>query len=68
MSAPKRYPFNPKANQSFGKGIYYECEICGDRLNSASEHAIACKCRNVIIDIDSGRIAVKSPEKVIVLR
>lgn len=47
-----------------GKSIFYECLICETVLSSLPSHAVACKCRNVIIDTDAGRIAVKSAKKI----
>ena len=45
-----------------GEGISYECLSCGTVLLSNPENSAACKCRNVIIDVDAGRVAVKSLE------
>lgn len=42
-----------------GEGVRYECARCGDVLESLPEHAVACKCRNVIVDSDAGRVSVK---------
>lgn len=42
-----------------GETIYYECLLCGDILPSISEHGAACQCRNVIIDVYAGRVALK---------
>lgn len=46
-----------------GKAIRYECLACGDTLLSLPEHAVACKCRNVILDVEAGRLAVKDATK-----
>jgi len=46
-----------------GRGIWFECECCGDSLPSQPEHAIACSCRNVVVDADAGRVAVKDHSK-----
>ncbi|MHB8255490.1 MAG: hypothetical protein ACYDEV_17835 [Acidiferrobacter sp.] len=48
-----------------GEMIRYECLVCGDTLQSMPQHAIACKCRNVIVDVDAGRVAVKDSRKFI---
>lgn len=42
-----------------GSTIRYECGVCGDTLPSLPEHSVACTCRNVIVDVDAGRVAVK---------
>jgi hypothetical protein len=46
-----------------GEAIRYECLICGVTLPSMPSHSVACKCRNVIIDVDAGRVAVKDLSK-----
>lgn len=60
--------FNPQASNPIGPGIFYECRSCGDRLDSGASHAIACRCRNLILDIDAGRISVKNPSVVFVIQ
>lgn len=56
-------------NVDFSKGypvgadIRYECGVCGGTLPSMPEHSVACKCRNVIVDVDAGRVAVKDGSK-----
>lgn len=46
-----------------GDTICYECLICGGTLPSMPQHSGACKCRNVIVDVDAGRVAVKDSSK-----
>ena len=50
---------DPRRGYPAGSDIRYECGLCGDTLPSMLDHSAACKCRNVIIDVDAGRIAVK---------
>ena len=50
-----------------GHGVYYGCQICGSRLDSSSQHAVACSCRNLVLDIEAGRISVKDPKKVVII-
>jgi hypothetical protein len=52
FDAARGYPAGPR--------IRYECAACGDVLESLPEHAVACKCRNVIVDSDAGRVSVKN--------
>jgi len=64
---PKKMPrnyieFNALNGYPAGESIFYECLICETILPSLPSHAVACKCRNVIVDTDAGRIAVKSSE------
>lgn len=58
----KSRAFDPSSSNSFGRGIYYVCERCNSKLDSSGEHAVACKCCNLILDIDAGRISAKQPE------
>jgi hypothetical protein len=46
-----------------GDAIRYECLACGDTLLSLPEHAVACKCRNLILDVEAGRFSVKDATK-----
>lgn len=46
-----------------GSSIRYECLACGETLPSRPEHSLACRCRNVIVDVDAGRVAVKNMTK-----
>ena len=43
-----------------GLRIRYECANCGSILESLPEYAVACECRNVIVDSDAGRVSVKN--------
>ncbi len=46
-----------------GSRIRYECTNCGCILESLPEHAVACICRNVIVDSDAGRVSVKTADQ-----
>ncbi len=39
--------------------IYYECTKCATVVSSMPKNADACKCRNIIVDTDAGRVALK---------
>jgi len=56
--------FNSLDAYPAGDSIFYECLVCGSTIPSLPQHAIACKCRNLILDTDAGRIAVKSTDKI----
>lgn len=64
MVDEKRY-LNMDSSKGFpaGDSIRYECLACGDTLLSIPPHAVACKCRNVIVDVDAGRVTVKDATK-----
>lgn len=55
--------FDPSKGYPAGTSVRYECGICGDTVASMPENAAACKCRNLIVDSDAGRIAVKDSSK-----
>lgn len=48
--------------------IYYECMVCGAVLPSIPNSCIKCKCGNISIDIDYGRVSVIEQEKIKVFR
>lgn len=50
---------NHSAGYPIGDSVFYECGKCGEELSSNPPHAIACKCRNIVVDTDAGRISVK---------
>lgn len=61
MSGVKRSYFKQDYSSGYpaGEKIFYECTSCGDVIPSMPVHAMACKCRNVIVDSDAGRISVR---------
>lgn len=60
MSEKREY-LKGDVNKGFpaGESIRYRCLICGEVLPSMPPYAVACKCRNVIVDVDAGRVTVK---------
>ena len=38
--------------------LYYECLTCGDIIPSKPNDDIACKCKNIIVDIGYGRMDI----------
>lgn len=64
MNDEKKYlNIDPARGYPAGDTIRYECLVCGDTLMSIPPHAVACKCRNVIVDVDAGRVTVKNATK-----
>jgi len=51
--------FDPTKGYPVGLDVYFECCLCRGTLQSLPKHSVACKCRNIIVDVDAGRIAVK---------
>lgn len=46
-----------------GEAIFYECTLFGKVLQSMPAHSMACTCRNIVVDSDSGRVSVKEKDK-----
>jgi hypothetical protein len=58
--------FDPGRGYPSGRRIVYECLDCGDNLPSLPAHAETCRCGNIAIDPDAGRISVKVPARMAV--
>jgi hypothetical protein len=52
----ERYPFQ--------EGYYYECLRCGDVIPAKPERNLGCKCGNIFIDKDYGRISIDDKKQV----
>jgi hypothetical protein len=52
-------PFDPAFGYPAASHIFYECLRCGDISPSRPDRSIYCKCRNLAIDIDYGRVSVE---------
>ena len=50
--------FDPKQGYPAGEGLFYECTLCGDVIPSLPPDNTRCRCRNVAIDVDYGRMSV----------
>ena len=60
MIMEKKYlGLNPQKGYPFGKNLFYECMACADTLPSRAEKSIGCKCGNILIDVESGRITIR---------
>ena len=51
--------FDPSKGYPAGDSIQYECLACGDRLPSMPKQSLACRCRNIVVDVDAGRVAIR---------
>ena len=56
--------FNPRDGYPAKLGLFYECTRCGDVVASVPKDNIGCKCDNIFIDVDAGRIAVRDVSQV----
>ena len=45
------------------KNLYYECLVCGNVVPSMPRKNLACKCRNILVDVSPGRIEIRDPAK-----
>lgn len=64
----ERFSLDHSAGYPRAAGIWFECTICGVRLKSDPPSSVACMCRNIIVDVDAGRIAIKDCDAVLGLR
>ncbi len=50
--------FNPAQGYPAGDDLYYECLKCGELIPSFPQDNISCKCANISIDKDYGRMTI----------
>ena len=50
--------FDPKHGSPVGDDLFDECAKCGDLLPSLPPHTIGCRCGNILIDSDAGRLSI----------
>ncbi len=59
---PRKYlSFDPAEACPAGRRLRYECLMCSTTLASIPEHTDSCRCENIVVDVDGGRITVKMP-------
>jgi len=63
---PKKsyHSFNPSAGYPAGSNLFYECQRCGEAVPSRPLDSTHCKCRNIMIDADYGRIDIEDHAQV----
>ena len=59
MEKRKYLPDDFSMGYPAGEAIWYECLVCGSVVPSMPKNAAACKCRNIIVDADAGRVSVR---------
>lgn len=58
-------PFDPRKGYPIGDDLFYKCEICGDMIPSKPPGPVAeCKCKNIFIDVDAGRMDAQDDTKI----
>ena len=55
--------FDESTGYPAGSNLFYECLRCGDVIPSLPNESSHCKCRNVMIDVDYGRVKVQDKSK-----
>lgn len=48
--------------------LFIECLNCGDLTPTLPNENIGCKCLNVFIDVESGRVSIKQEKKIRLVR
>lgn len=59
----KYLPIEPDKGYPAGKGLYYECLVCGDVIPSMPDDDTSCKCRNIMIDVGFSRMVIDDPTR-----
>ena len=60
--------FDPSKGYPTGTDLYYECLKCGDVIPSMPGHNTHCKCRNIMLDNDYGRLSIGDHSKLRLFR
>jgi hypothetical protein len=60
----KHQKFNFKRGYPFAPNLFYECLECNELVHSAPKNCVACSCRNIIVDADAGRMAVRDDSQI----
>ena len=54
---------DPAKAHPVGRNLFYECTACGTAIPSVPSQSTRCKCNNIRIDIDYGRICIADYSK-----
>lgn len=49
-------------------GMFYECNLCDQVLESNPSSNVSCKCGNIRIDVDAGRVVVRDNSSMKIFR
>jgi len=58
------HAFNPSSGYPAGSNLFYECLRCGEVVPSRPPDSTHCMCRNIMIDVDYGRIKIQDHAQV----
>jgi ribosomal protein S26 len=56
--------FNPKRCWPSAEGLFYQCMRCGEVIPSKPAVCTGCRCRNIFIDVDAGRLAAEHEDAI----
>lgn len=56
--------FNPKRGWPSAEGLFYQCMRCGEVIPSKPAVCTGCRCRNIFIDVDAGRLAAEHEDEI----
>lgn len=56
--------FDPTSGYPAGSNLFYECQRCGEIVPSRPQDSTHCQCRNIMIDVDYGRIKIQDAARV----
>lgn len=52
-------PFDPQQGYPAGDALFYECLNCGTIIPSRPTDSTTCRCGNISLDVDYGRLSIK---------
>jgi len=55
--------FDPGLGYPTGENVYYECLNCKMSIPSIPKVSLGCLCKNILIDLEYGRLSIKDHEK-----
>lgn len=60
--------FDPNKGYPAGSKLYYKCNLCQVVVPSLPDDSIMCDCGNITIDVDAGRVSIKTEQQMSLLR
>lgn len=60
--------FDASKGYPTGRDLFYECTICGISIPSHPDVSMGCKCGNIFIDVDYGRVSIKREKEIKIFR
>ena len=60
--------YEVKGGYPVGSDLFYECTKCSEVISSNPRMNTTCKCKNIVVDVSSARLIVKSPKYMKIFR